>query len=290
MLELGAHVSIAGGCDQAITRATEAGMTACQVFTKNQRQWRAKPLEPAEAERFRDQWAASPIKLVVAHDSYLINLASTDDALWEQSRLAFREELDRCQMLGVPGLVTHPGAPKDSGAAAGIARVAEAINRIHAERPDSPVLTLLETTAGQGSTLGRTFEELAEIIALVEDQTRVGVCLDTCHVFAAGYDIRDPADYADTMRQFDVVLGFDRLRAIHLNDSKFPFASRRDRHAHIGDGELGLAAFANVMNDARLADLPGILETPQDDPDDDRRNLATLRGLVQSPALAGLAS
>jgi deoxyribonuclease-4 len=287
VLELGAHVSTAGGVDQAITRATEAGMTACQIFTKNQRQWRAKPLDPAEAERFRDQWAASPIKLVVAHDSYLINLASGDDALWDQSRLAFRDELDRCQALGVPWLVTHPGAPKESGPAAGIVRVAEALNRIHAERPDDTVLTLLETTAGQGTTLGRTFEELAENIALVEDQSRVGVCFDTCHVFAAGYEIRDPVGYAETMARFDAILGLARLRAVHLNDSRFPFGSRRDRHAHIGEGELGLAAFANVMNDERLAGLPGILETPQDDPQDDVRNLATLRGLVRTPVLTG---
>lgn len=281
MLELGAHMSIAGGHEKALISAAAFEMTACQIFTKNASQWTAKPLDPGGIERFREQRAATGIEHLVAHDSYLINLASPDEALREKSRLAFRDELDRCDALGVPFLVTHPGAHMGDGAEAGLARVAEAINRIHAERPEGRTMTLLETTAGQGTCLGRTFEELAGIIELVEDKGRVGVCFDTCHAFAAGYDLREREGYEATMRAFDEIVGFSRLRAFHLNDSKKGLGSRVDRHAHIGEGELGAAAFGFVLNDPRFDGLPGLLETPKgDDGEEDRRNLATLRGLV----------
>ena len=291
MLELGAHMSIAGGHDQAIERAAAFDMTACQIFTKNANQWSAKPIEPAAAARFRERWAASAIVHLVAHDSYLINLASPDAALREKSRLAFRDELDRCEILGVPYLVTHPGGHMGDGIEVGIERVAEAINRIHAERPDGRTTILLETTAGQGTAIGHTFEELAEIIARIEDQARVGVCFDTCHVFAAGYDLRDPVVYEATMAAFDAVIGFDRLRVFHLNDSKKGLGGRVDRHAAIGEGELGAAAFGFLLNDPRFDGLPGLLETPKgDDGEEDRRNLASLRALVREPAPVAVAS
>ena len=289
MLELGAHMSIAGGHEQAIERATAFGMTACQIFTKNANQWSAKPIDQAAAERFRERWAESGLRALVAHDSYLINLASPDDALREKSRLAFRDEVDRCELLGVPYLVTHPGGHMGSGVEAGMARVVEAINRIHDERPEGVTAILLETTAGQGTCLGRSFEELAGILALIEDQRRVGVCFDTCHAFAAGYDLRDRPGYEATMRAFDDAIGLERLRVFHLNDSKKGLGSRVDRHAAIGEGELGPEAFGFVLNDPRFDGLPGILETPKgDDGEEDRRNLATLRALVRVPALAGV--
>lgn len=283
MVAFGSHMSISGGCDLALLRAAAIGMESCQIFTKSERQWVAKPLDPAVVERFHANRAETGIGYLVAHDSYLINLASPDDILWEKSQAAFLDELNRCDALGVPVLVTHPGSHVGSGIDAGVRRVAEAINRIHDLRPDGAAMTLLETTAGQGNTLGRTFEELRAIIDLVEDDARVGVCLDTCHIFAAGYDIRDDATYGATMGQFASILGFDRLKALHLNDSKFGLGERKDRHAHIGEGELGLEAFRLLVNDPRVAGLPGILETEKkEDGEDDRRNLATLRGLVET--------
>ena len=290
MLQLGAHMSIAGGHDQSIDRATAFAMEALQIFTKNANQWQAKPIDPAAAERFRLRWAESGMHALVAHDSYLINLASPDDALREKSRLAFRDELDRCELLGVPYLVTHPGAHMGDGVEAGLARVAEAIDRIHDERPNGTTTILLETTAGQGTALGRTFEDLAGIIDGVADKTRVAVCFDTCHAFAAGYDLRDAASYEATVRAFDETIGLALLRAFHLNDSKKGLGSRVDRHAPIGEGELGADAFRFLLNDPRFDGLPGILETPKgDDGEEDRRNLATLRGLARVPALAGAA-
>jgi deoxyribonuclease IV len=278
---LGAHMSVAGGHALAIERATAYSMTACQIFTKNANQWNAKPIAPDAAETFRAQVAASEIGFVVAHDSYLINLASPNDELRGRSIAAFGDELQRCAQLGVPWLVTHPGAHMGSGVDEGIGRIASALNRLFDELPELDVTVLLETTAGQGTSLGRSFEELAMILALVEDQTRVGVCLDTCHVFAAGYDIREPGVYAATMQEFDDVIGLHRLRAFHLNDSKKGLGARVDRHAHIGDGELGTEAFRLLLNDERFAGHPGILETPKgDDGEEDRRNLATLGALV----------
>ena len=278
---LGAHMSVAGGHALAIERATACSMTACQIFTKNANQWNAKPIAPEAAETFRARVAASEIGFVVAHDSYLINLASPNDELRERSIVAFGDELQRCAQLGVPWLVTHPGAHMGSGVDEGIGRVASALNRLFDELPELEVTVLLETTAGQGTTLGRSFEELAMILALVEDQSRVGVCFDTCHVFAAGYDIREPEVYAATMQAFDDIIGLHRLRAFHLNDSKKGLGARVDRHAHIGDGELGTEAFRLLLNDERFAGHPGILETPKgDDGEEDRRNLATLGALV----------
>lgn len=278
---LGAHMSISGGHALAIDRATNFEMTACQIFTKNASQWNAKPIAPEAAEVFRTRLAESDVASIVAHDSYLINLASADDTLWERSVAAFGDELSRCAQLGVPWLVTHPGAHMGTGVDAGVQRVAEGLNRLFDELPDTDVTVLLETTAGQGTTLGRSFEELAGILAQVEDQSRVAVCFDTCHVFAAGYDIRDEATYMATMQAFDNTIGLERLRVFHLNDSKKGLGARVDRHAHIGEGELGSEAFRLLLNDPRFSDRPGVLETPKDDDEEgDRRNMATLRDLV----------
>jgi deoxyribonuclease-4 len=285
MRYLGAHMSIAGGHALAIDRALNFEMTACQIFTKNANQWIAKPIAPEAAEGFRARVVESGINSFVAHDSYLINLASPDDALWEKSRAAFGDEIARCALLGVPYLVTHPGAHMGTGVDAGIQRVGEALNRLFDDLPDADVTVLLETTAGQGSTLGSAFEELAAILDLVEDQRRVAVCFDTCHAFAAGYDLRDADTYATTMQAFDDTIGLDRLSVFHLNDSKKGLGARVDRHAHIGEGELGAEAFRLLINDPRFIDRPGILETPKDDDEEgDRRNMATLRGLIAAPA------
>jgi deoxyribonuclease IV len=281
-LEFGAHVSAAGGVDLALDRAAEFEMTSCQIFTKNERQWNAKPLDPAIVERFLAKRSERGMGDIVSHDSYLINLASPDDGLWERSRLAIMEELRRCDELAVPYLVSHPGAHVGSGLDVGIARIAEAINRVHDEMPNSPAMILLETTAGQGTAIGATFEELAAIIDGVGDKTRIGVCLDTCHVFAAGYELRDAEGYAATMTAFDTVVGLRYLKCLHINDSQKGLGSRVDRHAHIGEGELGDAAFALLVNDPRLHGLPGIIETPKgDDEKADGINLARLRGLVR---------
>lgn len=281
VLAFGSHMSASGGVDLALVRAEELALESCQIFSKNERQWKAKPLDPAVVERFRSETERTGITKLVVHDSYLINLASPKPDIREKSLAAFREELERCDTLGIPYLVTHPGAHTGSGFGAGIHQFADSLNEIYGSMPDTQALTLLETTAGQGTSLGRSFSEIAAIIERVEDKDRVGVCLDTCHVFAAGYDFRTPELYATMMEEFDSAIGLDRLKVIHLNDSKFPLGSYRDRHDHIGAGEIGLEGFRQFVNDSRLADIPGILETEKDpDGDNDRRNLETLKGLV----------
>ena len=280
-LAFGSHMSASGGVDKAIARGEELHLESLQLFSKNERQWQAKPLDPGVVEKFHEEVQRTGITNLVVHDSYLINLASPKPDILAKSIPAFTDELDRCDILGIPHLVTHPGAHTGSGVDAGIARFAQSLNEIFASMPDSKTITLLETTAGQGTTLGRTFEEIAAIIDLVEDKSRVGVCMDTCHIFAAGYDYRTPELYAGTMAQFDATVGIDRLKVIHLNDSKNPLGSFKDRHDHIGDGEIGLEGFRQFVNDPRLAGIPGILETEKDDAgENDRRNLATLKSLV----------
>lgn len=280
-LALGSHVSASGGVDLTLARGEELGLESLQLFSKNERQWQAKPLDPAVIGRFHEEVARTGITKLVVHDSYLINLASPKPDILAKSLPAFADELARCDVLGIPYLVTHPGAHTGSGVEAGIERFAASLNEIYASMPDSTTLTLLETTAGQGTTLGRSFEEIAAIIERVEQKERVGVCLDTCHVFAAGYDFRTPELYAAMMNDFDATIGLDRLKAIHLNDSKNPLGSNKDRHDHIGDGEIGLEGFRPFMNDTRLTGIPGILETEKDAKGEyDRRNLATLRSLV----------
>lgn len=280
-LAFGAHVSAAGGVDKAFARGEEFDMRAIQVFTKSERQWRAKPLGEDVVAQFFQERERSGIDKIVVHDSYLINLASPKDDLRSKSIDAFKEELTRCETLGILSLVTHPGAHTGCGVETGLQNVADSLNRIHDDLPELNVKTLLETTAGQGTTLGRTFEELATIISNVEAKDRVMVCLDTCHIFAAGYDFRTEDGYAGVMREFDETIGLDRLKAIHLNDSKNPLASNKDRHDHIGEGEIGPEGFRHLVNDARLEGIPGLLETDKgDNNQDDERNLAMLRGMV----------
>jgi deoxyribonuclease-4 len=285
MLKLGAHMSIAGGFDKAVQRARSVDSDALQIFTKNQNQWKAREISADEVALYRQCCLDCEIDPVVAHDSYLINLASPNDELWEKSIAAFRIELERCEVLSIPFLVTHPGAHTGSGTEQGIARVVAALDRIHTDLPGYEVKTLLETTAGQGTTLGATFEELAEMIAGVAENERLGVCFDTCHVFVAGYDIRAPDEYARTLDAFDRVIGLDRLHAFHFNDTEKELGSRRDRHAHIGKGLIGAGGFRNFMNDARLAGRPALLETEKgDDLAEDREAIILLRSLVSGSA------
>jgi deoxyribonuclease IV len=258
------------------------GCDAVQLFTKNASQWKAKPLLPEDVARFQATLADtgySPDALVV-HDSYLINLATPDDVLWEKSLAAFGEELDRAGALGIPGVVTHAGAHVGSGEEAGVARIAAALDRVLAERPSGP-LVLLETTAGQGTCLGYRFEQIARMIEQSHYPERIGVCLDTCHVFVAGYELSTPEGYEGMLLEFDRLIGLDRLKAIHLNDAKKPLGSRVDRYDHIGQGVIGLEAFRLLVNDPRLRHIPMVLETEKGpDGAEDRMNLATLRGLI----------
>jgi deoxyribonuclease-4 len=286
-------MSIAGGLDRAPIRGRQVGCDTIQVFTKSNRQWRAKRLSDREVQAFRANLQATGIGPVVAHTCYLVNLAAARPSLWKKSVAAFREEMDRAGRLGIPYLVTHPGSHAGAGEADGIRRVGEALNVLHAALPrHGGVRILLETTAGQGSSLGYRFEQLAAILDRVMRADRVGICLDTCHVFAAGYDIRTPDGYRKTMRELDACLGLHRLKAIHLNDSLHGLGSRVDRHAHIGDGQLGLEPFRCLVNDPAVRGIPMILETPKDDDfvKADRRNLARLRRLLNGAASRGGAS
>lgn len=279
----GAHMSIAGGYFKAVEAAHAAGCQCVQLFTKNNNQWRAKPLTPEDSQKFADALAKHSIRHPISHASYLINLASPDPELWAKSIDAMVVELQRAEALGVFGVVVHPGAYTTSSVEAGIARVAQATTEVLRQTPGCGAKVVLETTAGQGSCLGARFEELAEMIAGVSEPQRVGVCLDTCHVFAAGYDLRDPKSYRDTMRKFEQTIGFEKLDAIHLNDSVKPLGSRVDRHAHIGQGMLGDEAFRLLLADRRVKKVPMYLETPKgqhEGEDLDVINLRRLRGLM----------
>jgi deoxyribonuclease-4 len=284
-MKLGAHMSVAGGCHNALLRGKELGCTAVQIFSKNANQWAAKPIEPESAALFkstREECGYEPNDLMV-HDSYLINLATPDDALWEKSLAAFGHELDRCETFGIPWLVTHAGAHMGSGEEVGLERIAAGLERVLSERPEQGVTVLLETTAGQGTCLCYCFEHIAAVIELVSEQNRprVGVCWDTCHLHAAGIDFTDEDKYERMVASFDRIVGLDRLKAVHMNDSKKDLGSRVDRHEHIGKGALGLEPFRFIMNDSRLEGLTKVLETPKDpEPQADLDNLATLRSLV----------
>lgn len=283
ILDFGTHASASGGVHKALQRAADVGSTSCQIFSKNERQWIAKPLDPGVVEQFHSERERTGIEQMVIHDSYLINLASPKDDIHEKSMAAFKDELERAQTLNIVNLVTHPGAHTGSGVDAGIAKFAESLNRIFDSLPDNNTITCLETTAGQGTTLGRSFEEIAAIIDRVEDKTRVGVCFDTCHAFAAGYDLQSYDGTVKVFDEFDRVISLNYLRVLHLNDSKQPFASNKDRHDHIGKGLIGVEAFRAIVNDERLRGLPGILETEKDDAGEyDRMNLELLRGLVEN--------
>ncbi|WP_245613604.1 deoxyribonuclease IV [Pelobacter seleniigenes] len=280
-LLIGAHVSIAGGIDRAFSRGELIGCSAIQIFTRNASRWQAKSLSTEAIAAFRSAHANSPIRYVAAHDSYLINLASPDPELRKKSIDAFVDELVRCEQLGIGDLVMHPGAHMGQGVAAGLQTVAASFRSIFAGAP-SRVRVLLENTAGQGTSLGARFEDLAEICSLVGTE-RFAVCFDTCHAFAAGYDLRSAQTYHEVMAGFDRLLGCDRLALFHLNDCKKPLGSRVDRHEHVAKGEIGRAGFAALMSDQRFADTPKILETPGG-PEHchDLENLALLRQLAGS--------
>ena len=279
---LGSHMSVSGGLSLAFQRAQSIGINTMQVFTKNQNRWEQKPAPPEEIERWYQAQAATGIGPVVSHAAYLLNLGTPDDALWEKSVNALVDELARAEQLGILGVVLHPGAHMGSGEEAGIARIAAGLNRAHAATAGFKTLTLLEATAGQGTVLGYTFDQLKAMADSVHDPERIGFCVDTCHIFVAGYDIRTPETYAATIAEFDRLLGLERLKCIHFNDAKKPLGSRVDRHDHIGTGELGLAAFGFFLNDPRFAQTPMILETPKsDDMHEDVENLRVLRGLIQ---------
>ena len=278
---LGAHTSIAGGTHAAPPRAQAIGATAMQIFTKQASRWAERVCDDVERKTFRAAVAETELTALNAHDSYLINLASPDNTLRARSIESFVGELRRCRSLGLGALVSHPGNFMDDRAS-GIARNADAITEALTEVPGR-VRVLLETTAGSGTALGATFEELAEIIALIPGRLRrrVGVCIDTAHVFAAGYDIA--TKYDDVMLRFDDTIGFERLGAMHLNDSKAPLGSRRDRHELIGEGAIGEMAFRRIMTDERLSSVPKLIETPKlDDPETtDRRMLDLLRSYTK---------
>ncbi len=281
---LGAHMSIAGGTPRAVERALSVDSTALQIFLKNNNRWQGKTIDKEEAAAFREAMAQSGLAPAVAHSGYLINLASADRELAKKSVDAMVDELERAALLGVPGVVLHPGAHKGHGEPKGIATVVRRINTVLRRTPNNPAGIWLETTAGQGTTLGYRFEHLADIIEQVEDPSRVGVCLDTCHVFAAGYEMRTERGVKATLREFNRVVGLEWLRTIHVNDSKKPFGSRRDRHEHIGRGQIGEVGFATLIRDRRLRKVPFLLETPKgDDLAEDRMNLATLRRLAGVP-------
>lgn len=274
-------MSIAGGIHRAFERGAQAGCRAIQVFLKNSNRWEAKPLTEEDRTLFHRAQIGSGIQPVLAHDSYLINPASPDDRLYEKSIAAFIEEMKRADFLGIPCLVLHPGAHMGSGVEAGISRVARALNQaMDAVGPS--VTMLLENTAGQGSCLGHRFEHLAAILERVGDPGRVGICLDTCHLFAAGYDIRTKEGYRSTLREFDRLVGIGTIKVFHVNDSRKELGSRVDRHCHIGQGFIGLEAFRCLVNDRRFAKIPKILETPKGpDLEEDRMNLATLKSLLR---------
>jgi deoxyribonuclease-4 len=277
----GAHMSIAGGIYRAFERGAQAGCRTVQVFLKNSNRWEAKPLTDLDRELYLQAQKKYGIQPVIAHDSYLINLASPDERLYRKSQDAFIGEMQRAEFLGIPYLVLHPGAHTGSGDDSGIRRVVEALNAAM-DSVGSSVTILVENTAGQGTCLGHSFSHLAAIMGQLNHPERAGVCLDTCHLFAAGYEIRSKRDYKRTMQEFDRLIGLQKIKALHLNDSKKDIGSRVDRHCHIGQGFIGLEAFRYIVNDRRFIEVPKILETPKGpDLEEDRMNLATLHSLLK---------
>ena len=284
----GAHMSIAGGYCNALIAARDHGCDSVQLFTKSPSQWAAKPISKSEATQFRRTCREFGIRLPVGHDSYLINLASPDDALFRRSVEAFVDEVRRANQLGLRYLVTHPGAHMGAGEPAGLRRVAQALDEVHDRCPTARVRILLETTAGQGTCLGGRFEHLRDILRQVRNSRRLGVCLDTCHVVAAGYALDPDAEYKATFRAFGRLIGCRRIKVFHVNDSAKPLGSRVDRHAHLGKGHVGLGAFRRLVGDPRFADRPMILETPKEtagNSDMDTVNLNLLRRGISTAVL-----
>jgi deoxyribonuclease-4 len=280
---LGAHMSIAGGYHKAALAAAEHRMDVVQIFTKNNSQRRAKAITSDEADLFTAALREHKIAHPLSHSSYLINLASPDAALRTKSVDAMVVELQRAEQLAIPYVVVHPGAHTTASVEEGLALVAQSLDEIHAALPKSPVQVLLEITAGQGSCLGHRFEQLAEILKQTKRSERVGICFDTCHAFAAGYDLRHPKLAKAMWREFDELLGLERLKAMHLNDSKRELGSRVDRHEHIGRGQIGAEGFRLLLRDRRFREIPMYLETPKGTNEGetwDTTNLRTLRELA----------
>ncbi|MFA9478468.1 deoxyribonuclease IV [Phycisphaerales bacterium AB-hyl4] len=289
----GSHLSIAGGMHHALIEAQRLEMTCVQVFTKNQRQWRVPPLRDEQVSAWREHMASTGITNVVSHDSYLINLASPKPEARDKSIALYRDEMQRCDALAIPHLVMHPGAHLGEGESAGLQRVIDAFDQLHDELPDASVITCLEITAGQGTTLGHRLEHLRTIIDGVQAGERLGVCLDTAHLLAAGYDLTTTRGAKAVLREVDDVVGLDRVHVLHLNDSKTPLGSRVDRHEHIGHGHIGIDGFKVFVNEPTFRDVPKILETAKEDSPDGRPwdvvNMETLLGLVskrRAPARA----
>jgi deoxyribonuclease-4 len=279
-------MSIAGGYFLAVEAAKRVGCDCVQLFTKNNNQWRAKPISDDEARQFQDSLRQLEIQSPLSHSSYLINLASPNPDLWQQSMEAMAIELQRAAQLHIPYVVMHPGSFTTDNERDGLRRVARGLDEAFARVESQTVACLLENTAGQGSNLGWRFEHLAEIIDLSQVPQRLGVCIDTCHTFAAGYPLSEPDDYAQTMSQLEQIVGLQRVKAVHLNDSKTPLGSRKDRHEHIGRGEMGLRPFWHFLNDPRIASVPMYLETEKGTErgeDLDAINLRTLRELIGAP-------
>jgi deoxyribonuclease IV len=288
-MRIGAHMSVAGGVSRAVERAVVHGCEALQIFCKNANQWIGKPLAQDEIVRFRQRVHETELTPVVSHASYLINLATSQPHLRKQSIDAFVDELDRAESLGLRGVVIHPGTCTSGTEANALRLIAEAIASTFKSRPHHKVMVLLEHTAGQGRTVGHRFEHLATILEHLDGSPRVGVCLDTCHLLASGYNIADPSGYDDTLESFNRLVGFDRLEVFHGNDSKKPCGSRVDRHEHIGKGFVGLEPFRRLLNDERFASKAILIETEKAGGNEragtlaldpyDKRNLQTLRRL-----------
>lgn len=284
MAILGAHMSISGGYYKSVEIAARCGCDCVQLFTKNNNQWKAKEISDEEAAAFRGKLAELKITHPLSHDSYLINLAAPDDELWRKSIEAFIVELRRADKLGIPYVVTHPGSFTTTSEVVGLQRIITALDEIHERCADVQAVCLLENTAGQGSNLGHRFEHLQTLIRGVKRPEKLGVCIDTCHTFAAGYPLQSKMEYDDTFAQLDATVGLDRIKAFHLNDSKKPLGSRVDRHEHIGEGALGLEPFRHLLNDPRFRQTPMYLETPKEDRDGEEMdvvNLRTLRSLIE---------
>ncbi len=279
---IGAHTSISGGVPGAVDLAEKLNFSAMQIFSKNNNRWAAKPFTDQIINEFKTKLNSSGIKITVVHDSYLINLCSLKDELLEKSRAAFLDELTRCELLGIPYLNFHPGAHGGAGEKDGIKLIAESLNIVHEKTQDYKTSSMIEVTAGQGSAVGYKFEHIRKIIDLVEQKERMSVCIDTAHIFAAGYDIRTPDAYQKTMKEFDIIIGLEKLKCFHMNDSKKEFASRVDRHEHIGKGFIGLDGFRNIMNDKKLESVPKILETPKGKEQlEDVENIKVLLSLIE---------
>ncbi|HBA88371.1 MAG TPA: deoxyribonuclease IV [Geobacter sp.] len=279
---LGAHVSIAGGIHNAIDRGVSSGCSVIQVFTQNANQWRGKAVSDQDAALFREKFAASGLADVVSHDIYLINLAAAPGEVLDKSLIAFRDELERCARLGIDKIVMHPGSHNGDGEEVGIRRVCEAFDILFSQVPQFTGKVLLENTAGQGSNLGYTFDHLKAIIEGSSYPTRFGVCFDTCHAFASGYELTHRDGYQRTFEAFDDALGISRLMSFHLNDSKKGLGCKVDRHEHIGAGTLGLEPFRFILNDPHFKQIPKFIETPKGDSDEmDAVNLKLLRSLVE---------